>query len=76
MYGIVLAAQAEFAHASPRINEMRIYALVTRHGGEAGLLGGLGLLQKWSAQYQVYLFRSRQQIETLWSVNERGAVLL
>lgn len=28
-----LAAQAEFAEGPPAVHEMRIYALVTRHGG-------------------------------------------
>jgi hypothetical protein len=33
LYGIVRAAQAQYASGPPRINELRIYALVTRHGG-------------------------------------------
>ncbi|PSC75546.1 peroxisomal trans-2-enoyl-reductase-like [Micractinium conductrix] len=32
LYGVVRAAQAQYQGAAPRINEMRIYALVTRHG--------------------------------------------
>ncbi|KAL4432189.1 hypothetical protein ABPG77_005951 [Micractinium sp. CCAP 211/92] len=32
LYGIVRAAQAQYENAPPRINELRIYALVTRHG--------------------------------------------
>jgi omega-amidase len=32
VYGVVRAAQAEFAEQPPGIHEMRIYALVTRHG--------------------------------------------
>ncbi|KAL4855773.1 3-oxoacyl-[acyl-carrier-protein] reductase FabG [Chlorella vulgaris] len=32
LYGIVRAAQAQYAAGPPRINELRIYALVTRHG--------------------------------------------
>lgn len=36
LYGIVRAAQAQFEGGPPRINEMRIYALVTRHGGGWG----------------------------------------
>eukprot|EP00887_Chlorella_sp_A99_P007128 scaffold2.g7128.t1 len=32
VYGIVRAAMAQYADSPPRINEMRIYALVTRHG--------------------------------------------
>ncbi|GAB4821734.1 hypothetical protein N2152v2_008780 [Parachlorella kessleri] len=32
LYGVVRAAQAQYAGMPPRINEMRIYALVTRHG--------------------------------------------
>ena len=37
LYGVVRAAQAQYQGAAPRINEMRIYALVTRHGGERRL---------------------------------------
>lgn len=33
LFGIVRAAQAQYAGVPPRINELRIYALVTRHGG-------------------------------------------
>lgn len=37
LYGIVRAAQAQYENVPPRINELRIYALVTRHGGEWAL---------------------------------------
>lgn len=40
LYGVVRAAQAQYEDAPPRINEMRIYALVTRHGGGRGALAG------------------------------------
>ena len=41
LYGIVRAAQAQYQGRPPRINELRIFALVTRHGGAR--LGWAGL---------------------------------
>ncbi len=54
LYGIVRAAQAQYKGRPPRINELRIYALVTRHGGERLVLLGcaglcIALLAGWLA---------------------------